>query len=216
MTLEDILKSAAAYTDQEATTPTGTDYTTRLSYANRALNEWSDFNDWDELISTYSFTVTGVSGMAYSLALPTTFRKPMSPLAVYDNATPTIFEFVNPDERLSLASTDHYCYLSGDGASGYTLNIPHGLSSGCSAVMDIQSFPTSLLSLCSVVPMKSGDYVTQRIISLVLESRGDDRFQIAKRDSDNKLYQMAEERNAKNIGHNNQIPMDKSFVIGED
>ena len=215
MTLEQVLQNAGSYTDQEATTPTGTDLTTRISYANRALNEWADFDDWEELTSTYSFAVTGVSGIASSLNLPSTFRKPMSPLALYEASQPTLYEIVPMDERLSLNPAEEWCYISGDVSQGYTLNIPKGLSSGVSAIMDIQSFPTSLASLTDVLPMKSGDYVAQRIISLVLESRGDSRFPTAKAEADNKLYAMGEAQNAKNIGMNNQIPMDKSFRIGE-
>jgi hypothetical protein len=81
--------------------------------------------------------------------------------------------------------------------------------------MDIQSFPTALASLTDQVPMKSADYVVQRIISLVLESRGDSRFPTAKSEADSKLYAMGEAQNARNIGMNNQIKMDKSFIIGE-
>jgi hypothetical protein len=216
MTLEDVLKEVAAYTDQEATTPTGTDYTTRLNYANRSLNEWSEFDDWDELISSYEFSVTGTSGISYALALPTLFKKPMSPLAVYNASVPTMYEIIPNDERFLISSSKNYCYLSGDGLQGYTLNVPKGLASGCSAIMDIQSFPTSLLSLCSVLPMKNSDFVVQRIISLVLESRGDDRFPIAKADADRKLAGMSEAQNAKNIGMNNKISTPETFIIGYD
>jgi hypothetical protein len=214
-TLESILQSAGSYTDQEATTPTGTDLSTRTAYANRALNEWADFDDWDELLSTYAFTVTGTGGVATTLTLPTTFRKPMSPLAIYASSTPTMYEIIPADERFTIDPTKNYCYLTGDGSQGYTLNIPNGLSSGVSAIMDIQSFPTALASLTDQVPMKSADYVIQRIISLVLESRGDSRFPTAKAEADSKLASMGEAQNAKNIGMHNQIPMDKTFVIGE-
>jgi hypothetical protein len=216
MTLEDVLKSSSSYCDQESVTPTGTDLATRTAYANRAVNEWSDFDDWEELLSSYAFSVTGTSGISYALTLPTLFRKPMSPLAVYNGTYPTLYEIIPTDERFTIDQSKNYCYLTGDNSQGYTLNVPKGLASGCSAIMDIQSFPTSLLSLCSVLPMKSGDYVAQRIISLVLESRADARFPTAKAEADNKLAAMSEAQNAKNIGMVNRIPIDQSFRIGED
>lgn len=216
MTLEDVLKAASSYTDQEFTVPSGTDLTTRIAYANRALNEWADYDDWEELISTYQFTVTGVSGLAYSLVLPSTFRKPMSPLAIYSGTTPTMYEIISMDERFEIDSNKNYCYISGDNAQGYSLNIPKGLSSGCSAIMDIQSFPTSLISTNNIVPMKSAEYVTQRVISLVLESRGDERFPTAKFEADQKLSAMGEAQNAKNLGMNNRVAIPESFIIGYD
>jgi hypothetical protein len=215
MTLEQVLQNVGAYTDQENVTPTGTDLTTRISYANRALNEWSEFDDWDELISSYAFDVTGTDGISYALTLPTLFKKPMSPLAVYNAQIPVMYEIIPNDERFLIDQTKNYCYLSGDGLRGYTLNVPKGLASGCSAIMDIQSFPTSLLSLIDVLPMRNSDFVVQRIISLVLESRGDDRFPIAKADADRKLAGMSEAQNAKNIGMSNQIPYPRNFIIGE-
>lgn len=212
-TLEDALKASSSYVDQENTVPSGTDLATRTAYANRALNEWSDFTDWEDLTSAYLFT--GITEGATTLSLPATFRKPMGPLAVYTGTTPTLYKLIPRDERFSIDSTGNYCYLEGNLDSGYNLTVPKGLTSGASCLMDIQSFPTSLLSLCSVIPTKSSDYVAQRIISLVLESRGDDRFPIAKADADRKLYAMAEAQNAKNIGTNNQIPMNKTWHMGE-
>jgi hypothetical protein len=214
-TLEDVLKASSSYTDQEATVPTGTDLSTRTMYANRALNEWSDYDDWNDLTSTYPFTVTGTSGVSYSLSLPATFRKPMSPLAVYSGTVPTLFEFIPRDERFTLDSTKNYCYLEGS-VGAYTLTVPKSLASGVSCLMDIQSFPTSLASLTDVIPTKSADYIAQRIISLILESRGDSRFPIAKAEADAKLASMSEAENAGNLGQHNQIPFDKSFCIGVD
>jgi hypothetical protein len=215
-TLEDILKQASSYTDQEATVPTGTDLTTRITYANRALNEWADYDDQEELTSTYPFSIPT---SAISLPLPSGFRKPMSPLFVYetsDATLPSVYPLIPRDERFNREQTERFAYIDGNNTDGYTLIVPKGITAGVSTLMDIQSYPTSLLSLTDIPPQKSSEYMVQRIISLVLESRGDDKFPTARAEASIKLASMAEAQNAKNLGMNNQIPMNKNFVIGLD
>jgi hypothetical protein len=211
--LESILKRIGGYVDQEVETPTGSDLTSRKDYVNRALFEWANSYDWDSLNQTYNFTISAVSTV--SLALPTNFKKPMS--ALYDFVTnpPTEYAIVPKDERFTYQLNEEYSYLDGDDSDGYFLIVPKGLASGASIVMDIQVYPSALASLTQIPPMKNTDYLVQRAISLVLEARGDARYPIARAEADRILANSIEVQNAKNIGVNNQIPMPKSFVIGE-
>jgi hypothetical protein len=212
-TLEQILQDIGGYVDQEVTTPTGSDLTSRKAYVNRALIEWADVYDWEQLNQTYTFNISYASTV--SLSLPTNFKKPMSALYEYNSTTPTEYEIVSKDDRFSLSPSDNYCYLSGDPADGHVLIVPKGLASGASVVMDIQAYPSSYATLTDYSQIPNTDYLVQRAISLVLEARGDARFPIARAEADRILANMIEVQNAKNLGMNNRIPMPTSYVIGE-
>jgi hypothetical protein len=213
-TLEQILQRIGGYVDQEVATPTSTDLTSRTDYVNRALFEWANSYDWDNLNQTYNFTISATSTV--SLALPDNFKKPMSALFDYVTNPPTEYPLVPKDERFGYQLNESYAYLDGDDADGYFLIVPKGLASGASIVMDIQVYPSALASLNQYAQVKDTDYLVQRAISLVLEARGDSRYPIARAEADRILANMIEVQNAKNIGVNNQIPQPKSFIIGED
>lgn len=214
LTLEQILQRIGGYVDQETTTPTGTDLTTRTDYVNRALVEWSDSYDWDVLNQTYTFNISYASTV--SLSLPANFKKPMSALYDYVNNPPTEYPIVPRDERFTYQLNEKYSYLEGNPSDGFTLIVPKGLSAGASIVMDIHVYPSSYATLTQYSQIPNTDFVIQRAISLVLEARGDARFPIARAEADRILANMIEAQNAKNIGINNQIPMPKSFRIGDD
>ena len=211
--LESILKRIGGYVDQEVETPTSSDLTARTDYVNRALFEWANSYDWDSLNQTYNFSISTDSTV--SLALPSNFKKPMSALYDYVSNPPTEYPIVPKDERFTYQLNEKYSYLDGDDSEGYFLIVPKGLASGASIVMDIQVYPSSLASLTQIPPIKNSDYLVQRAISLVLEARGDARYPIARAEADRILANMIEVQNAKNLGMSNQIPMPKSFVIGE-
>lgn len=216
ITLEDILKRVGGYVDQDATVPTGTDLTNRISYANRALDDWGDIYDWEALTLKHSFTISEVS--TASLSLPTNFKKPMSGLFVYPDggSKPDEYELVRRNEAITKTASDKFAYLTGDIAAGLTLIVPKGLSSGASVFINYKMQPSSYATLSDVAQIQDPEYIVKRIISLVLESRGDERFPIVKAEADRTLGNMVEAQNAGNLGMNNQIPMPKGFRIGED
>lgn len=212
-TLEDILKRIGGYVDQEVEVPTASDLTSRSDYVNRALFEWASAYDWDSLNKTYTFNVSYTSTV--SLSLPSNFKKPMSALYDYVTNPPTEYPLVPKDERFMYQLNEEFAYLDGNDADGFFLIVPKGLASGASIVMDMQVYPSSLATLNQYAQIPNTDFLVQRGISLVLESRGDSRFPIARAEADRILANMIEVQNAKNIGTNNQIPQPKSFVIGE-
>lgn len=211
--LENILQRIGGYVDQEVETPSGTDLSSRANYVNRALIEWADSYDWADLNYTYNFTISANSTV--SLALPTNFKKPMSALYDYITNPPTKYPIVPKDERFGYQLNETYCYLDGNQSDGWYINVPKGLASGASIVMDIQVYPSSLATLSQYTQIPNTDFLVQRAISLVLEARGDSRFPTARAEADRILANMIEAQNAKNIGMSNQIPMPKSYVIGE-
>jgi hypothetical protein len=217
LTLEDILQDVGGYVDKDVTTPTGTDLTTRINYANRSLQKWAKTYDWDELTSTYGFTASYASTV--SLALPTNFKKPMSALYYYaDTSTvPSQYTIIpRPDRFLINTAGEDVAYIDGNPGRGYYLIVPAGLPSGASLVMDIQTYPSALATLTDYVEISDPQYIVQDVIAQELEARSDARFPYAKEDAKTLLASMIENQHAKNKGMINRIPRSNTFVIGRD
>lgn len=213
-TLDDILKEVGGYVDQDASTPTGTDLSLRINYANRALRRWESRYDWDELTKTAELSVGEVS--CASVSLPADFVKPMSPLYVLEETTIKEYKLIKPDERFDYADSDRFAFVMGNLSEGFTLRVPRGIASGASTVLDYKSRASVLASTSESISLRDPNYLTQSIIADVLESRGDARFQIARFESEQTLANMVEAQNAGNKGRSNSVPVPTSYVIGED
>lgn len=199
MTLEQILQRIGSYVDQDSSTPTGTDLTVRISYVNRALDEWAITYDWLALKQTFSFMPTMVSQT--SVGLPSNFKKMESPLYDYgigDATRVRPFEYpeIREADRFRRDINDQYFYIMGDRRRGFNLIVPKGMSSGASMLADISVFPSSLATLTHISPMNDPDYLVYRGVAYVLEARGDARFPQAKIDAEKSLARMVEHENA--------------------
>lgn len=215
LNLSDILKRIGGYVDQDSSsTPTGSDLTDRINYVNRALDEWASTYDWDVLSETHNPSSSTVSSTSFGL--PTNFRKPMSALYYYENDPPTEYKLVPRHERFTIDPTEEFAYIDGNTSDGFALVVPKGLPSGASMAMDIQVYPSALVTLADMPVLEDAEYLVDRGISYVLEARGDSRFPLMKAEADRKLATLIERENAKNIGMDNQIPQDRTFRIGRD
>lgn len=214
LTLEDILKRIGGYVDQDASTPTGTDLTVRINYVNRGLTEWSQSYDWEALTSKHNFTASYIS--TQTLALPANFRKPMGALYYYRAGynPPEEYQLIPRDEAYSYSSNENLAYVDGNVADGWNLIVPKGLPSGASLLMNIQTRPSSMVTLNDVAAIPDPEYLVDIGIAYVLESRSDPRFPLVKADADRKLKNMIEDQNAKNKGILNRVPRRTGFVIG--
>lgn len=213
LTLEDILKRVGGYVDQDSSqTPTGTDLTDRVNYANRALDEWASAYDWEVLTEEYNPTSPAASSTSFGL--PTNFRKPMSEFIEWDTIPGTPYPLIPRDERFTTNQSEKFGYIDGNTADGFALVIPRGLASGASMSMDIQVYPSAFATFADIAPISDAEYIVDRVISLVLEARSDSRFPLVKADADRRLATMLEQQNAKNLGQINTIPKNTSFVIG--
>ena len=213
MTLSNLLRQVGAYVDQEATEPTGSDLTLRINYANRALGDWADAYDWNELTKKTALYASTASTTVISL--PSNFKKPMSALYHYDATTPTKYEIIDKNDAYVTDPSKYVCYVDGNTVEGYSLVVPRGLSSGASLLMDIQVFPSSLATLTDVVPMSTPGFIVTQTIAYVLESRSDSRFPLVKSDAQRWLFNMLEAQHAKSLGQDNSIKMrSTAFRIG--
>lgn len=193
LSVQAIMESVSASTNQEASLPTGSEYTLWLSYLNRAIAEWANSHDWEDLKKTFSPTISGTSQT--TVPLPLDFRTFAGPVKHWGTGIsegedwPIILE-----EKMSLQhQDDHYLYVRGDISSGYNLIWnPGTLASGASLSVPYFSMPTSLASPAQVPVVPDSQFLVDRSIAFILEARSDPRYQNAEENARNKLVQMIE------------------------
>lgn len=195
MTLEEILQRIGSYVDQDSATPTDSDLDIRSNFVNFAYEEWANAYDWDETRTTYTFSATTASTV--SMGLPVDFMKVQSPLyeQTSETSVPQEYAMIKESDKWTYSPSDQVFFVSGNRSIGYTLLVPRGLTSGATCELKYQSHPTSLATLTAVPVMSNPNYLVQRGIAFVLESRGDTRFPTAKADADRILASMIEHQN---------------------
>jgi len=215
-TLNNILQEIGAYIDQDTSLPTGDDLLTRAKFIDIALQEWGNAYQWKELRvvnSNISFALSGTS-----TALPSNYKKLMSPVKDTVATTDNTWIEINPEDRYDKVNGDKWVAIGGDQSSGKFMMLS-GMPSGASLNFDYQSFPSSMVTLQDVCVCPHHEYITKRATALILESRSDSRFPQVKADADVLLSRMIEEDETPSLAENNRIddwPRSIDFVIGED
>jgi len=199
-TVDSVQSRVAGLVDQDENTSNidSTDYSLRLSYINRAVSEWAEIQNWQTLFKEYNMLVSTSTGNA-SVVLPTDFRKLAGyPLITLDGTTTKQFPEVLPQED-NLDKTDERVWILGNPNSSYVLRIfGSTLASGASVKVPYWSSPVSLASPADIAPVPDTQYLVQRTVSLIWESREDPRFPQAKAEADRILRNMMEKENTYN------------------
>lgn len=179
-TLEQILKNANAYVDLELALPTGDDLNVRINYAQRAVDEWASAYKWKDLKKTL-FPLTTCA----SLTLPSDFRE----FVGIPRQGQLDFPEIAPEDRHSKEDSDTYFYILGNRSEGYTA-VVNGFSADATLSMTYQRYPSNMATLSDVCEVPDPDYVTQKVISYVLQSRTDERFPIIEAEAKRLLANM--------------------------
>lgn len=203
-TLNDILIAVNSYTDLEAILPTGTELTTRTSYANQAVKDAASLYTFPQFSTPYEIYATGAT-----VSLPTDFRELESFPKYKSSGVDTDIPVYKPGV---LQTESVYSYVLGNPSNGYDL-ILTGVS-GATISMVYQRYPTGFTTLTSVCELPDPEYVKQKVISYVLQSRNDDRFLVVERDAQTRLANMVGRENFIH-GGTNTVPVATSFAIGE-
>ena len=204
MTLSEILIEANSYTDLEATLPTGIDLTTRTSYANQAVRDAASSYNFPQFSTPYTVYATGAT-----VSLPSDFRE-METFPKYQRSgVDTDIPVYSPG---IIKNDPFYSYVLGNPSDGYNL-ILSGIS-GATISMLYQRYPTGFATLTDVCELPDPEYVKQKIISYVLQSRNDDRFLVVERDAQTRLANMIG-RESFVHGGTNVVPVATQFTIGE-
>lgn len=180
-TLQQILIDANAYLDLDASLPTGDDLTVRVNYAQQAVREWADYVQWKDLTTPYhAYATLG------TVSLPNDFKELQGqPKDISGNFYPEI----QPSSRVYKDSSDKYSYVTGNESQGFTLTI-NSLPSLATLSLTYQRNPSNMATLSDICEVPDDQFVVQKVISLVLQSRSDERFPLVEADAQRRLANM--------------------------
>lgn len=187
----------ASIVDQSPTAPTagGDDWDLRLKYLNIAQGEWAESYPWQVLYKEFN-SLTSQS--TATISLPSDFRKLSSfPKITVDGTNTYEFPEIRPQEKEQYSGSDRYCYILGNPSDNYSLYVGAGtssgqLSSGASVYIPYLAAPASLSSPTDVSMCPDPEFLIQRGIAFLWESREDARFPQAKADANKILARLLE------------------------
>lgn len=183
-TLLQILIEANSVLDLDASAPTGTEETTRASYANQAVWDASATGQLSEFKKEYLTTTSTLA----TIPLPTDFRELQVWPHIQTGTTWQGYEPIEVEDKYD-RSNDYVCYVLGNPAAGYNL-IFNNIIVGSTLSIIYQRYPSGLLTLTDQVEVSDPQYVVRKIESYVLYSRSDDRFSIAESKAQQSLANM--------------------------
>lgn len=194
-TLQQILIDSTAYLDLTAELPTGDDLTARVNYAQQAVREWGDAYRWKELSTPY----TAIASLG-TISLPTNFKElEGQPKDTSNNFYPEI----RPADRVYQGTSDKYCYIEGNQSQGYITTF-NGLTSLATLSLTYQRQPSNMATLADICEVPDDLFVVQKVISLVLQSRSDERFPTVEADAQRRLANMIGRNMITNPGGTNE------------
>lgn len=199
-TLGDILIECNAYLDLDASMPTGTELTTRSNYANQAVWEATAVYQLRELQNIYTVTATNAS-----VPLPSNFREFMTaPRVLNSSGGWDAYEQIDPLSIYDKNTTDKYCYVLGNPASGYTA-VFNNITALATLSIIYQRYPSGLATLADICELPDPQYVVEKVKSYVLQSRRDERFPQVDAKAEQKLKNMVGRAQKTPSGGNNQV-----------
>jgi len=193
------MKRIASTVNQEATAPTsgGSEFNLWIEYINRAVHEWSEAADWEDLRKVYFPAITGTSQATVPMALD--FNKLAGPVKIHQETSTESWdeypEVLNEETGL-YDSTTKFIKMRGDISGGKNILFhPGTLASGASVEVPYFSMPTSVTALTDVPVVPDSQFLIDRTISYVLEARSDARFQQMESKARERLTNMMENAN---------------------
>jgi len=207
-TLSEILVSANAYTDLEASVPTGTELTTRADFGKQAVREWASAYQWPELSKTYTVDPSTLA----SISLPTGFAEFEVAPQQLQGGNWIEYKEIKPKDRFGYGDSDRYCYLLGDPASGYTA-VFNNLEASAALSFTYQAQPSLMATLSDTCIVPDSEFVKTKIISYVLQSRSDDRFPTVNAEAQRLLQNMIGRSQSSPKGGVNRMPHNTTFIL---
>lgn len=209
ITLDGIQSRVASIVDQNEDTSdlSSAVYSLRRTYANMAEREWAETYDWQSLYRESHSIISTSTGNA-SVALPTDFRKLAAmPRITFDGATTESFPEIRPQERgMYDPVSARYVEILGDQSTGYIMYVNSSvLTSGASVMVPYYRSPASLVSPSNVAMCPNPEYLVQRTLAYVYESKRDSRFSSTKAEADKILQRMLEFEQVKGEAYNDRI-----------
>ena len=195
-TQSQILTDVNSYLDLEAALPTGDDLDVRAAYSQQAVREWADAYKWKEL----STPVTLVATLT-TVSLPTNFKELEGKPKDSDG---NFYPEIQPSERVYKDINERYSFIEGNQSRGYVLTL-NGLASLATLSITYQRQPSSMATLSDVCEVPDDQFVVQKVISLVLQSRSDERFPIVEANAQRLLGNMMGRNMVQTPGGDNKM-----------
>jgi len=219
-TLNDIIVKVSSIVSQEIDVVSDSDeYALWRAYVNMAQNEWGEVSEWSTLYTEYNANTTTTSQA--TIELPSNFRKLAGYPKVSGSQSTNEYQEIDPVRKGQYGVSDKYCYRFTQSGKDYLVIHPTDtFASGASIFVPYWRSLASLVSPTDVVECPNADYLVQRTVALVWESREDARFQQAKAEAEKILARMIEYDVAKGAGYDNTVQTPEnahySFRIGRD
>lgn len=202
--LQNILQDIGAILNQDTTLPTGTDLSMQVNLVDQALKEWGEAYEWKQLrVPNFGLTVLL---SATSLGLPSNYEKLMSRPFDQSLSSGNDYEELRPEDRFTKGVNDRYCYTGGDDSIGHFIVFNPPLASGASIVFDYQATPSSMATLQDVLVCPSKNFIVQRVLGKIYESRQDTRFPQFNSEANNAMIQLIQEESALSGAQSNVMP----------
>lgn len=217
-TVDTIQQKIASIADQSTTAPTDADeYALRLSFINRAIEEWNNAYDWENLRKIQYLSIAGVS--QGSISLPADFRKMAAFPTTWSTGVITGDQWsqINPDTIGNYSASDKYFYILGNRGAGYTMIWnPMTLASGASIQIQYFAYATSLASPADNVVIDNTNYVVDRAIAHVFQMRNDQRYRLYEQSARDELLRAIDNQNDKSraYGTNNYVGVTVNALTG--
>lgn len=208
ITLQEILIGANAYTDLEASVPTGTELTTRAEFAKQAVREWENAYQWPELSRTY---VVDPSTLA-SISLPTDFSEFQAAPQQLQAGDWVEYKEIKAKDQYGMGDSDRYCILYGDKAKGFTA-VFNNLTASATLSISYQAQASLMATLADTCIVPDPDFVKTKVISYVLQSRSDDRFPTVNAEANRLLANMIGRSQSAPKGGINRMPRNTTFTL---
>jgi len=201
-TLRQILISANAFLDLEATLPTGTELALRVNFADRSVWDAAATGQLKEFKKIYETSVSR-SSLA-SISLPSDWRENQETPRIQNGGTWHEYEEIAPEDKYDKDVSDKFCYVLGT-PGDYTLVLNQPLAGTFSSVY--QRFPSGLATLADKCELPDPNYVTTKVEAYVLQGRGDERFPFVNSQAEQQLLNMMGREMKKPGGGKNRTPV---------
>lgn len=206
MNLEEILKSSNSYLDLEYALPIGTDLDVRKDFANQALREAANLYRFPEFNQSL---VCGYSGATVTVG--SNFRELIATPRVEVDGTTYDYPEITLNQISEKEPTDKYCYVLGS-TDNYNL-IFNNLSADATLTILFSRFPSGMATLTDVCELPDAEYIKEKVISYVLQSRSDARFPQVDASANAKLRNMVGRNMIQRKGGMNRTPKNISYSI---
>ncbi len=200
ISVQQIMQFVAASTNQDPTMPTagGDEYNLFLSFLNRAVQEFAEAHDWEDLRAEFYPVISGTTQA--TIALPQNFSHLAASPVHWGTGVTGGEEWpeILPEQRKLLDSTAQWIQVRGDINNGFNLIWnPGTLASGASIVIQYFSLPTSLASPAQVPLVPDSQFLVDRVTAYVWQVRSDPRYQAMEATARERLLNMVNNADAK-------------------